>query len=165
MPASTLPAPAFATSPDDLPDRATLTAMSGLEFMQAMLAGRIPHPPIAGPMNYRLHSVEPGRVAFRGTADFSHCNPMGTVHGGWYGTLLDSALGCAVMTAVPQGRTYTTLEYKINIIRGLPTGLEIEARATLDHAGRSTAVAQGEIRGVADGRRYATGTTTCIILG
>jgi uncharacterized protein (TIGR00369 family) len=160
-----MPAQHFATSPADLPDMAALTAMSGLAFMQAMLDGRIPHPPIAGPMNYHLHSVEPGRVAFRGTAEFSHSNPMGTVHGGWYGTLLDSALGCAVMTTVPRGRTYTTLEYKVNIIRALPIGLEVEAHATIDHAGRSTAVAQGEIRGVADGRLYATGSTTCILLG
>lgn len=146
------------------PDRASLLALSGLEFMQGMLAGTLPHPGIARPLNYRLWSVEPGRVAFRGTPGPDHLNPVGAVHGGWYGTILDSAMGCAVMTAVPQGRWYTTLEYKVNLTRALPPGTGAEALGILDHAGRSTAVARGEVRGVEDGRLYATATTTCIIL-
>jgi uncharacterized protein (TIGR00369 family) len=89
---------------------------------------------------------------------------MGTVHGGWYGTLLDSAMACAVMTAVPKGSTYTTLEYKVNVTRALPPGTEIEAVGTVSHAGRSTGVAEGAIRGVLDGKLYATGSTTCLIL-
>ncbi len=133
--------------------------------MQAMLAGQIPHPTIAGLMGYRLTHVAPGRVTLTGAADFGHTNPFGAVHGGWYGTVLDTALGCTVMTAVPQGRWYTTLEYKVNITRALPLGMEIEAEGLLDHAGRSTAVAHATIRGRADGRVYATGSTTCIIMG
>lgn len=133
--------------------------------MQAMLAGQIPHPTIAGLMGYRLAHVAPGRVTLTGAADFGHTNPFGAVHGGWYGTVLDTALGCTVMTAVPQGRWYTTLEYKVNITRALPLGMEIEAEGLLDHAGRSTAVAHATIRGRADGRVYATGSTTCIIMG
>ncbi len=86
------------------------------------------------------------------------------MHGGWYGTLLDSALGCAVMTAVPKGSWYTTLEYKVNLTRAMPLGMEAEVIGTLDHAGRSTAVAHAVMRGVQDGRVYATGSTTCIIL-
>lgn len=133
--------------------------------MQAMLAGQIPHPTIAGLMGYRLTHVAPGRVTLTGAADFGHTNPFGAVHGGWYGTVLDTALGCTVMTAVPHGRWYTTLEYKVNITRALPLGMEIEAEGLLDHAGRSTAVAHATIRGRADGRVYATGSTTCIIMG
>ncbi|MBT9247804.1 PaaI family thioesterase [Gemmobacter fulvus] len=155
----------IARSPADLPSRTQLLAMSGLEFMQAMLAGQIPHPTIAGLMGYRLTHVAPGRVTLTGAADFGHTNPFGAVHGGWYGTVLDTALGCTVMTAVPQGRWYTTLEYKVNITRALPLGMEIEAEGLLDHAGRSTAVAHATIRGRADGRVYATGSTTCIIMG
>ncbi|MEL6913481.1 MAG: PaaI family thioesterase [Pseudomonadota bacterium] len=153
-----------AQTPEDLPSRETLLSMSGLAFMEAMLRGEISRPPISGLMNYRLHAVDRGAVAFRGTADFSHTNPMGGVHGGWYGTLLDSCMACAVMTTVPEGSVYTTLEYKINITRALPTGLEIEARGEVSHAGRSTGVATGEIRGVADGRLYASGSTTCLIM-
>jgi uncharacterized protein (TIGR00369 family) len=68
------------------------------------------------------------------------------VHGGWYGTLLDSCMGCAVMTALPRGRVYTTLEYKVNLLRAIPLGTEVIATGTVTHAGRSTAVASGEIR-------------------
>ena len=153
-----------AQSPADLPDMQTITGMSGLEFMQGILDGRIPGPPIASTMGYRLHSVEAGRVVFRGTPQFEVTNPMGSVHGGWYGTLLDSAMACAVMTTVPQGSVYTTLEYKINITRAIPLGMMIDCVGDTDHAGRSTAVAHGEIRGVEDGKLYATGSTTCIIM-
>ena len=156
--------PVFAQSPADLPSRETLMSMSGLEFMHAMLEGRLPQPTIAAIMGFHLDSVAPGRVTLTGAAGFEHTNPFGGVHGGWYGTVLDTALGCAVMTAVPQGRWYTTLEYKVNITRALPLGLEIVAEGLLDHAGRSTAVAHATIRGRADGKVYATGSTTCIIL-
>ena len=156
--------PHIARSPEELPDRATLLSMSGLEFVRAMLEGRLASPPIAGVMDFRLTGAEEGRVEFRGAADFRHSNPMGTVHGGWYGTILDSALGCAVMTVVPKGRWYTTLEYKVNIARALPPGVEVAAVASVSHAGRTTALAEATLRGVEDGRLYATGSTTCIIL-
>lgn len=139
-------------------------SISGYEFMRGILEGRYPAPPIARLMNYALHSVEDGLVTFRGTPEFDMCNPMGSVHGGWYGTLLDSAMACAVMTKVPKGSYYTTLEYKVNIIRSIPTGTEIEAIGETDHAGRSTGVAHGKIVGVKDGRLYATASTTCIIM-
>ena len=154
----------IANGPADLLPRDRLLEMSGLEFMQAMLAGRLAHPAISGVMNYHLQSVEDGRVTFRGKAEFAHTNPFGAVHGGWYGTLLDSALGCAVMTRVPRGHWYTTLEYKVNLTRAIPLGTQIEAAATVRHAGRTTAVAAGEIRGLDDGRLYATGSTTCLIM-
>lgn len=156
--------PRFAQSPDELVSREALLEMSGLEFMQGILAGRLPHPPISQQLNYHLHLVEPGRVIFRGTPAFSHTNPMGTVHGGWYGTLLDSAMACAIMTTVPKGSWYTTLEYKINITRPIPPGMEIEAEGLVQHSGRSTGVSNGTIRGVQDGKLYATGSTTCIVM-
>lgn len=80
----------FAQSPDDLLKPRQITEMSGLEFMTGMQDGSLPGPPIAKTLNYQLHSVEMGRVVFRGTPEFSSTNPLGTVHGGWYGTLLDS---------------------------------------------------------------------------
>lgn len=157
-------APFFAANPAELPDREALTSMSGLAFMRGILDGTVPGPPIAQTLNYRLDSVADGRVTFRGSPLFDHCNPMGTVHGGWYGTLLDSCMACAVMTKVSQGSVYTTLEYKVNIIRPIPLGLEILAEGIASHAGRSTGVAEGTIRGVEDGKLYATGSTTCIIM-
>ncbi len=153
-----------ARGPQDLPDRAALLSMSGLEFMQGILEGRIARPTISEIMNYRLHHVAEGCVAFRGAPAFAHTNPMGAVHGGWYGTLLDSAMGCAVMTLVPRGSWYTTLEYKVNIVRALPLGTEIEARATVSHCGRSTGIAEAQLRGVEDDKLYATASTTCLIM-
>ena len=153
-----------AQSPEDLPTRDELLSMSGLEFMARMARGEISRPPISGLLNYQVMEVEDGMVAFQGTPLFGHTNPMGGVHGGWYGTLLDSCMACAVMTKVPQGAVYTTLEYKVNITRAVPVGMEIIARGVVGHAGRSTAVSTGEIRGRADGKLYASGSTTCLIM-
>lgn len=147
-----------------MPDLDTILSMSGLDFMLAVLDGRFSRPPISGVLNYHLAAVEPGVVTFRGTPDANHLNPMGGVHGGWYGTLLDSCMGCAVMTCVPQGSLYTTLEYKINLNRAIPVGCEIHATGRVSHAGRSTAVASGEITDAATGKLYATGSTTCLIM-
>lgn len=154
----------FASSPADLLRPDQVLEMSGLAFMQGILDGRLPGPPIAQTLGYTLIEVEEGRVVFRGTPEFAVTNPLGTVHGGWYGTLLDSAMACAVMTKVPQGSVYTTLEYKINITRAIPLGMDISCTGWVDHSGRSTGVAHGEIRGVEDGKLYATGSTTCIIM-
>lgn len=154
----------FAADPSELLSMAEVLSMSGLEFMQGIIDGHHPGPPISQTMGYTLHSVEDGRAVFRGTPQFNVTNPMGTIHGGWYGTLLDSAMACAVMTRVPRGSVYTTLEYKINIVRSIPIGMMIDCIGEVDHAGRSTGIAHGEIRGVDDGKLYATGSTTCIIM-
>jgi uncharacterized protein (TIGR00369 family) len=154
----------FASTPDELATREDLLARSGLEFIRAIRDGELPQPPIARTLNYRLTEVEEGRVVFRGTPLFDHLNPLGTVHGGWYGTLLDSAMACAVQTMLPKGSSYTTLEYKVNVIRAIPPGTEILCEGRAQHVGRSTGVATGEIRGAGDGRLHATGSTTCIVL-
>ncbi len=144
--------------------RDEMAKLSGLDAMRAMRDGHLPPPPISQVLNYRLSEVEDGRVIFTGTPTHDVTNPMGTVHGGWYGTLLDSCMACAVMTKVPAGSTYTTLEYKINILRPIPLGTEVQAIGTAQHVGRSTGIANGEIRGVTDGKLYATGSTTCIVM-
>lgn len=154
----------FANDPSELLPVEQLLQMSGLEFMQQMLAGQLPAPPISRTMGFHLHGVADGRAVFRGAPGFDVANPTGAVHGGWYGTLLDSAMACAVMTKVARGSIYTTLEYKVNIIRSIPLETQVDCTGLIDHAGRSTAVAHGEIRGVRDGRLYASGSTTCIIM-
>jgi uncharacterized protein (TIGR00369 family) len=156
--------PRYAESPSELPTMADTLSVSGLEFMQNILTGKFSGPPIGRTLNYAVARVEEGLVEFRGTPEFSSTNPMGTLHGGWYGTLLDSAMACAVMTRVPKGSVYTTLEYKVNILRPIPLGMEISCIGTCQHAGRSTGIAIGEIRGLEDGKLYATGSTTCIIM-
>lgn len=156
--------PYLPNSSSDLPDRETVLSMSGLAFMRAQLEGRLPLAPIAGVLNYSLDAVEEGRVSFRGAPEFNHLNPVGTPHGGWYGTLLDSAMACAIMTKVPKGSVYTTLEYKVNIVKAIPVGREIICEGLVDHAGRSTGVATGAIRDAETGKLYATGSTTCIVM-
>lgn len=159
-----MPPPNFATELSDLPSRDVILSMSGLEFMQGILRGEISNPPIGATLGYCVDQVEDGRVVFRGTPTFATMNPVGTVHGGWYGTLLDSAMACAVMTKVPKGRFYTTLEFKVNITRAIPIGREIVAEGIVSHSGRSTGVAEGTIRDAENGKLYATGSTTCIIM-
>ena len=148
----------------DLPTRAQLLSMSGYEFMCAVHDGTLPRPPIARLLCYELTEVSDGSVTFAGTPEFDHTNPMGGLHGGWYGAVLDSCMACAVMTKVPKGSVYTTLEYKVNIIRPIPAGMTVHAVGIVQHVGRSTGIAIGEIIGVEDGKVYATGSTTCIIM-
>lgn len=149
---------------DPFVSRDVLLSMSGLDFMRGMIAGTVPHPAIGETMNFRVSTLEPHSVTFTGTPLVQHTNPMGTAHGGWYGAILDSAMGCAVMTTVPKGSVYTTLEYKVNITRSIPLGMRVQATGTVEHAGRSTGVATGLLKGVEDGKVYATGSTTCIIM-
>lgn len=154
----------YAGSMDDFVSRETAASMSGLEAMQGILDGKYPAPPISRLLNFRLHEISDGKVLFRGEPTFDTLNPMGTVHGGWYGAILDSAMACSVMTKLPRGSAYTTLEYKINIVRAIPLGTVVEASGEVSHGGRSTGVAEGKLIGVEDGRLYATGSTTCMIM-
>ena len=148
----------------DILSQSNLLKMSGYDFMVSMLDGKIAGPSIAQTMGFTLKSVEHGEVTFRGAPTFNATNPMGTVHGGWYGTILDSAMACAVMTRVPQGSIYTTLEYKVSIIKPIPLNTSVECTGVTDHVGRSTGIAHGEIRSTANDQLFATGTTTCMIM-
>ena len=138
--------------------------VSGLDMMHGILMGIYPTAPIAKILNYKVHAVERGKVVFRGTPKLDCRNPMGTVHGGWYGTLLDSAMACAVMTTLPAGKIQTTLEFKVNIIRSIPIGVAVDAIGTVEHSGKSTGVAVGSLVDVKTGKLYASSSTTCIIM-
>ncbi len=141
----------------------TLKEMSGLEFLSAILDGRLPAPPIAGTLDFALVEVEEGRALFRGTPGFAHYNPIGSVHGGWTATLLDSCMACAVQSTLPAGSACTTLEFKINILRAITadTG-PVAAEGQVVQAGRRIGVAEGRLTDGA-GRLLAHGTTTCLI--
>ncbi|MEM7546075.1 MAG: PaaI family thioesterase [Pseudomonadota bacterium] len=154
----------YPAGPEELMPLADMRAISGLEFMRGVMEGRFPAAPIARTLGYTLIEVEEGRAVFAGEARFDAYNPIGSVHGGWFGTLLDSCMACAIQTRLPAGRSYTTLEYKINILRAatVDSGL-IRAEGTAIHVGRRTATAEGRMVDAA-GKLYATGTTTCIIL-
>jgi uncharacterized protein (TIGR00369 family) len=157
-------APRHADSLDELAPREVMTGMDGIDFFRAMIAGRLPAAPIARTLNFRLVAADPGRVVFRGAPEFAAMNPMRTVHGGWYATILDSCMACAVQSLLKAGQAQTTLELKINLIRAVPLGMEVEAVGTAVHVGRSTGVAEGRLTGIADGKVYATGSTTCLVM-
>lgn len=138
--------------------------MSGLEFLEALVAGRLPPPPIAQLLGFRLVEVAPGHAVFECTPGEQHYNPIGVVHGGLAMTLLDSCMGCSVHTVMPAGSGYTTLEAKVNLVRAITSSTgTIRAIGKLIHSGKSIATAEGRIVDAA-GKLYAHGTTTCIIL-
>ena len=142
---------------------AQLLGMSGLEVMQAMLRRELPAPPIAKTLDFVIIEVAHGRAVFQGKPGYAHYNPLGSVHGGWFATLLDSALGCSVHTMMPPGRGYTTAELGINIVRALTDKVpRVRAEATVIHCGRQLTTAEARLVGP-DGTLYAHGTTTCLV--
>jgi uncharacterized protein (TIGR00369 family) len=136
---------------------------SGLQMFQAMLAGEWPAPPILQTLDFILAEAEHGRVVFQGKPGFAHYNPMGVVHGGWFATLLDSALGCAVASTLPAAKAYTTAELKVNIVRPLTAKVRfVRAEGRIIHGGGRMATADARLTG-SDGKLYAHGSTTCFI--
>ena len=140
-----------------------LMSQDGLSFLQQMIAGHVPQPPMTSTLGFRLTEVERGRAAFEGLPEFRHYNPIGTVHGGFAMTLLDSALGCAVFSTTAKGEGWTTLEMKVNLVRPITqdTGI-VRAEGRIIHRGRTIATAEGDLRDRA-GALYAHATTTCAI--
>jgi uncharacterized protein (TIGR00369 family) len=140
-----------------------LLSQDGLSFLQQMIAGQVPQPPMTETLGFRLTDVARGRATFEGVPEFRHYNPIGTVHGGLAMTMLDSALGCAIFSTTQKGETWTTLEIKVNFVRPISkdTGI-IRAEGRIIHRGRTIATAEGDVRDRA-GTLYAHATTTCAI--
>lgn len=140
-----------------------VSGLSGLEVLEAIFAGRLPRPPIGDTLDFVPIRVERGLAVFQGRPQVKHYNPMGTVHGGWFATLLDSAVGCAVHSTLPAGRGFTTLELKLNLVRALTEAVPlVRAEGRVLHAGRQVATAEGRLTGP-DGKLYAHATTTCLV--
>lgn len=139
-----------------------LAGKSGREILGAMVSGELPYPPMNETMNMTLLEVGEGRAVFQGVPLRHHYNPMGTVHGGWFATLLDSALGCAVQSVLPAGRSYTTAELGVRIVRPATgkTG-PLRATARLVHGGERLLTADARVEDE-QGRLYAHATTTCV---
>jgi len=137
--------------------------LSGLEYLQKIISGEFPPPPIGVLMNFRIAELSEGHAVFLVTPAEFHYNPIGVVHGGVAATLLDSAMGCAIHSTLPAGATYTTLEIKVNYIRAMSseTG-PVRCEANAIHVGGRTATAEGKIIDE-QGKLYAHGTTTCVI--
>jgi len=148
---------------DPLASARLAATMSGRDYLQAMLDGKIPQPPIAHTLDFRLVEFGDGRAVFAGTPSEFHYNPIGVVHGGLIATLLDSALGCSIHTLLPAGTGYTTLELHVNLVRPLTrdTG-EIRCEGNVLHFGKRLGTAEAKVTDHA-GKLYGHGTTTCMI--
>ncbi|MFZ4806962.1 MAG: PaaI family thioesterase [Hyphomicrobiaceae bacterium] len=142
----------------------TLKSMTGLELLDAIRRGELPAPPIMRTIDFDLVEVAAGRVVFEGRPALLHYNPIGTVHAGFAATLLDSAMGCAVHTTCEKGRGYTTLEFKINLVRAITdkTG-PVRAEGQVVQSGRRVSTAEGRLLDGA-GRLLAHASTTCLML-
>jgi uncharacterized protein (TIGR00369 family) len=140
-----------------------MASMAGVDFVRAIFDGRLPAPPIMQTVEPFDSSAEPGIVAFHSIPGFRHYNPIGSVHGGYAATLLDSAMGLAVHSALPAGTGYTTLEFKVSFIRGMTkdTGPVRTEGRTLN-VGRRAATAEARMTD-AKGRLLAHATTTCLV--
>ncbi|WP_313522657.1 PaaI family thioesterase [Shinella sp.] len=135
----------------------------GLKVLQAMLAGALPAPPMCRTLAFSMTEVEDGRVVFSGMPSADHLNPLGTVHGGWTATVMDSALGCAVFSVIKPGEAYTTIEFKLNLVRPVLPGMgEVFCEGKIIHRGRTIATSEAWLRDK-NGKLLAHGTETCAI--
>ena len=137
--------------------------LSGLEFMQKIAQGELPQPPMGQTLGFKVVEAELGKTVFEGQPNASHYNPIGSVHGGFAFTLLDSAMACAVHTKLDVGVFYTTLEMKANLVRAIrqDSGI-LRATGNVIHYGRTTATAESKLVDL-NGKLYAHGTSTCLI--
>jgi uncharacterized protein (TIGR00369 family) len=140
-----------------------IRSLSGLEFLRAIADGSLPAAPIGAVLGFRLVEVCHGLAVFEGEPRHEFYNPIGTVHGGWAMTLLDSCTACAVQSTLAAGQGYTSVETKVNFTRplGLDSGI-MRAEGRVISVGRRIGTADGRLLG-ADGRVYAHGTSTCLI--
>lgn len=140
-----------------------VAGLSGMQVFEKIFSGELPYPPIGETLDFLPVEVEPGRAVFQGRPQFKHYNPLGTVHGGWIATLLDSCVGCAVHSNLPPGKAYTTAELKVNYVRAVTTRVPLlRAIGTVIHMGGRMATAEGRLVGP-DGKLYAHASTTCFI--
>ena len=139
-------------------------AMSGREFFEAIIAGRLPQPPISQAMSYWLVEIGEGRAVFEGEPGPQLFNPIGTVHGGWALTIIDSATACAGHTLLPAGVGFTTIETKANFSRPITaqTG-RVRAEGRVIAQGKQIVSAEATLRS-RDGRVLAHGTSTMMVL-
>jgi uncharacterized protein (TIGR00369 family) len=138
--------------------------LTGLELLRHMLSGDYSIPPVAELVGFRLTEVDQGRAVFTMDVGEHLYNPIGTVHGGIVATLLDSSMGVAVHSTLAPGEAYTTLEFKINFVRALTVATPLViSESKITHRGKTTAISEGTVCDP-QGRVFARGTCTCLIL-
>jgi uncharacterized protein (TIGR00369 family) len=139
---------------------------TGLQFLERIRDGDLAPAPIQRLLGFSLDEVAEGRVVFRLTPAEQHFNPIGTVHGGIAGTLVDSATGAAVHSTLPQGQGYTTLEtsFRLHAAIGASDG-PISCEGKVVHRGSRVATAEARLTRDSDERLLATGSSTLLLLG
>ena len=137
--------------------------MAGLDIMQAIVRGELPHPTMSETIPMKVVHVEGGKVVFNANANEKHLNPQGGVHGGFAATVLDSATGCAVHTLLGAGVAYGTIDLNIKMIRTVPRSTNLIAEGTVINISRSLGISDGILKSE-DGKLYATSTATCMII-
>lgn len=150
---------------DPLPVLAAARALSGFDYLTAMLEGRLPGPPIAQTLGFTLTRIAEGEAWFSCEPHESHYNPIGVVHGGLVCTLLDSALGCAGHTLLPAGAGYTSIEIKVSYLRAVsPASGTLLAHGWVTKPGRRVMFVDGDVRD-ATGKLVATASGSCLVMG
>jgi uncharacterized protein (TIGR00369 family) len=141
-----------------------IAAMGGLAFLKALFAGELPAPPFSATSDIHGVEAEAGRVVFVGRPSTAFYNPLGTIHGGWTSMIMDSALGCAVLSVLEPGQAFTTIEIKVNLVRPLTadTG-EVRCEGTIVHQGGRILTSEARLTD-ARGRLLAHGTSTCMAI-
>ena len=143
--------------------REVLVAGDGLSFLRGIIEGVHPAPPFAQTMDFDLAEADEGRVVFIGRPSPRFFNPLGTIHGGWTATILDSAMACAAHSTLKPGEGYTTLEMKLNYVRPvMPDSGTVRCEGKLIHRGGTVITTEGSLRDER-GKLLAHGTETCVV--
>jgi uncharacterized protein (TIGR00369 family) len=138
--------------------------LTGLEFLEKMIAAELPFPPLLHTLDFKLSSIQPGRAEFTFQPQEFHFNPLGSVHGGVITAVLDSAMGCTLHSVLPLGIGYTTIDIKVNFLKSISikTGL-MRATGAIINQGNRTALLEARLIDEND-KLYAFATSTCMIL-
>ena len=141
-----------------------IAGLCGRDMLQAMIEGDMPAPPMSRILGFRLVEVGDGRAVFEGEPSADLLNPLGSVHGGWALTLIDSATGCAAHSRLPAGVGYTTVETKVNMTRAIAADAgTVRAEGRVVAEGRQIVTTEARLID-GDGRILAHGTSTIMIL-
>jgi uncharacterized protein (TIGR00369 family) len=137
--------------------------VTGLEYLERVVDGRIPHPSMARTLGFRLAEVEEGRAVITGETSADYCNPNGSIHGSWAAAVLDSCMGSSVHSTLADGVGFTVIEFKIDFVRPITVATgKVTAEGRIVNVGKRIGIADGTARD-ADGRILARGTSTCLI--
>ena len=137
--------------------------MTGLELLQAAIAGKLPRPPMSDTVPMDITEARAGYILGTARADERHINVMGGVHGGFAATILDSATGCAVHSMLEAGVGYGTTDLSVKMFRPVPRGETLVVEGKIINLSRSLGVSEGTLK-TADGKLLAHATATCFIL-